>query len=166
MGVTPTDGIDSGAPVVTGPVTIVNTPPAAPVVLISPASPTTDDALTCSITAASADPDADDGVDIVSYDFSWFEGATHQPAYDVLYADASGTSVVPSSATEAGETWTLETFKFTFGDTVAKAQPLVGLVIAETPSDLDYFNRMLLREAYEAIRDTGKAAGAEAGHPW
>ena len=108
--------------------------------------------------------------DITSFD--WLAEVRATPVFVDTQSDpgqyftARWWSEVLGRPVEAGETWTLETFKFTFGDTVAKAQPLVGLVIAETPSDLDYFNRMLLREAYEAIRDTGKAAGAEAGHPW
>ena len=82
------------------------------------------------------------------------------------YFTAQWWSEVLGRPLEAGETWTLETFRFTFGDAVARAQPLVGLVVSETPSDLDYFNRMRLREVYEAIRDFGGAAGAEAGRPW
>jgi uncharacterized protein YjbI with pentapeptide repeats len=104
--------------------------------------------------------------------FDWLEEIKAMPVFVDTQSDpgqyftARWWSEVLGRPVEAGETWTGETFKFTFGDTVARAQPLVGLVISETPSDLDYFNRMRLREVYEAISDTGKAAGAEAGRPW
>ncbi len=106
--VTPTDGIDSGTMVVGGPITIANTLPGAPVVVIDPSVPSTIDALTCSIATASLDPDFNDGNDSVSYDLSWYEGGNHQPAYDVSGGDATITSVVPASATAEGEVWTCE----------------------------------------------------------
>jgi hypothetical protein len=106
--VTPSDGLDSGAPVLAGPITIANTLPTAPAVAISPTGPNDDDALTCSISAAAQDPDVDDGTDSLSYDISWFEDVTHESGYDVLGADASGTSVVPASSIGAGEVWTCE----------------------------------------------------------
>ena len=105
VNVTPTDGLDSGTPVLAGPITIANILPTAPAVAISPTGPNDDDALTCSISAAAQDPDVDDGTDSLSYDISWFEDVTHQPAYDVLSADAS---VVPASSVGAGEVWTCE----------------------------------------------------------
>ena len=104
--------------------------------------------------------------------FDWLEEIKAMPVFVDTQSDPGQYfterwwSEVLGRPVEAGETWTGDTFKFTFGDRVARAQPLVGLVISETPSDLDYFNRMRLREVYEAISDTGKAAGAEAGHPW
>jgi len=110
--VTPNDGLDSGVQLLAGPITIANTLPTAPVVAISPTEPSPADALSCSISAAAQDPDADAGTESLSYDISWFADVTHEPTYDVLGADASGTSVVPANATEADDVWTCEVTPF------------------------------------------------------
>ena len=70
-----------------------NRAPTAAVVEITPSAPTDTDALTCSVTTPSTDPDGDP----VTYAFAWAIDGVNQPAY------ASDT--VPASATRPGQTW-------------------------------------------------------------
>ena len=62
------DGFESGGLAVSDKVTIVNTPPTAPQVVLSPGDPTTDDDLVCFVQNHSEDLDGDD----VDYVFAWF----------------------------------------------------------------------------------------------
>ena len=70
---TPSDGLDVGAPVPSATAVVLNSAPSAPVVEITPANPTPDDALTCSLLAAGVDPD--DG-DAVTHDTTWIINGT------------------------------------------------------------------------------------------
>lgn len=92
--VTPTDGTLAGAPA-SASVTVAqgNRAPSAPIVRISPAAPTDDDALTCVIDTESVDPDGD----AVAYAYAWSVGG----------ADAGQSSATVNAAlTEAGQEWT------------------------------------------------------------
>ncbi|RME28744.1 MAG: hypothetical protein D6798_01675, partial [Deltaproteobacteria bacterium] len=93
--VTPTaDGLDGDSD--TASVTVVNTPPTAPVVSISPSDPYAGvDPLTCAIDTFSSDADGDD----VTYAIAW----------TVDGADAGVTGyTVPRTATSPGEFWVCE----------------------------------------------------------
>ena len=91
---TPIDASSSGASVTSSGVTILNTPPTAPTVSITPAAPTYADALTCAATG-SADPDND----TITYSYVWLVDGS--PSGDT-------TAVLPSSATSPTEVWTCE----------------------------------------------------------
>jgi len=95
--VTPFDGLDSGAPVLSPTVIIDNTPPTAPAVTVTP-GPTASlgSALVCAA-AGTTDLDGDSFV----YEYRWALNGALQPAYD-------GLSGVPSTATTLGDDWTCE----------------------------------------------------------
>lgn len=92
--ITPQDASSSGAPVTSSGVTILNSAPTAPSVTITPSPASEEDDLTCSYGAAS---DADG--DSLSYTLVWL--------VDGGPSGETGT-VVSSSATAAGETWTCQ----------------------------------------------------------
>jgi len=96
---TPTGGTTTGGPTTGDPSTgdpttgTANTPPTAPVVAITPASPTRRDDLSCTVTTESTDADGDP----ISYAFSWTRDG----------ADAGVASMtVPAAEIEVGEAWT------------------------------------------------------------
>ncbi len=90
-----TDGELAG-PQVEAEVKLVDAPPSAPTISISPAHPKTTDALVAGVANPARDPDGDP----VSYQVQWFENG--QPY------GAPGQLGVPASATKKGETWTVE----------------------------------------------------------
>ena len=92
--VTPSDGTLTGTPA-TASVTIQreNAAPSAPVVAITPAEPTDDDALSCAVVTESVDPDGD----AVTYAYAWTVDGT-DAGVTVASVDAARTS--------AGQTWT------------------------------------------------------------
>jgi hypothetical protein len=93
VNVTPTDGTDDGAAVVSDPLVIVNSAPTAPVVEVSPTRPVAgDDKLRCTIQTDSTDADGD----AVSYSYAW----------SVDGVDAGNSSSTVSKGTlQEGETW-------------------------------------------------------------
>ncbi len=97
---TPSDGIDSGDSVSSDTVVILNTPPTAPSVSISPAEPTVDvDDIVCGIDLESSDADGDG----VSYTITWtVDGAP--------YTDATTTTrtgdTIPADEMNGDEEWT------------------------------------------------------------
>lgn len=93
VSVTPTDGSDEGLAVVSDPVSVVNTPPTAPVVEVSPTRPVEgEDKLRCTVQTDSSDADGD----AVSYTYAW----------SVDGADAgNSSSTVSKASTQQGETW-------------------------------------------------------------
>ena len=121
---TPSDGSLSGTPVTTASVTVGNTAPTAPLVLIDPADPTEDDDLLCIIDDASTDADGD----TISYTISWevdgvaWAGATSTTAIagdTISYVDTLGDeewvcTAVPSDGTASGS----------FGDDVVIVLPI------------------------------------------
>jgi len=127
--VTPTDGTDSGTMVTAGPVVIANTSPGAPVVSASPGSPQSSDDLVCSIATESADPDVDDGIDSLSYDFEWLDD-NGPSAYVLLAGTASSTLNVPSAETNEGDTWTCEV---TSSDSEGAGTSGSSLLVINTP---------------------------------
>jgi len=92
--ITPYDGIDSGLPLTSNPVTILNSPPPDPVVEIQPTPLLTTDTVTCMVT--NQDPDLDG--DLIVYSYEWLLDGAAQPQYSGLFS-------VPSSDTEIGQEW-------------------------------------------------------------
>ncbi len=89
--VTPFDGADSGLPVASNSVVILNTPPMPATVTITPAIPYQDDALVAA--ASSTDPDDDP----VTFTYVWYKDDVVQSAYT--------TDTVPANVIGGGETW-------------------------------------------------------------
>jgi hypothetical protein len=100
---TPDDGNLTGVAVISVAVTVQNSPPTAPVVLVSPAYPTPDDDLECSIYAASADADGDP----LTYDIEWLQNGLPS-AWALTGAALNAVATVPSGATLGGDVWTCE----------------------------------------------------------
>ncbi len=96
---TPNDGTDDGPAVTSATVTVVNSPPSAPGVMISPSSPTAGvDDLVCSISSTSLDADGDS----VSYSAAWtVDGVSYGGATTSSFSG----DTVPNSATSGGELW-------------------------------------------------------------
>jgi len=139
--VTPNDGIDSGSPVIAGidvdsegtpdvfELVIANTPPDAPMVSASPASPQSSDDLVCSIATESTDPDVTDGVDSLSYDFQWLNDSGPS-SFVLLAGTASSTLSVPNAETSQGDTWTCEVTPY---DSEGAGTPDSSLLVINTP---------------------------------
>ena len=107
---------------VSSPVEIANTVPGAPVVEVTPLDAVVGDALTCAVVTAPSDPDVDDGVDALTYSFSWtvdgspFSGATGGANSSVVSGDDVGVeelwacAVVASDGDAAGEAGASDVF--------------------------------------------------------
>ncbi|GEM_PF-1602961 len=93
--VTPHDGAEYGLPVSSAVVPIVNSPPTAPTVVVTPASPESFNDLTCAVAVDSVDADGD----TVTYTYEWLVGGA---------SSGITATVVPASSTTDGESWTCE----------------------------------------------------------
>lgn len=103
--VTPSDGMYQG-PYTEASITISNSPPSAPVVDITPTSPTEGvEDLTCTITAPSTD---DDG-DALTYTFEWYDGSG--ALMSTTSATTSTTDTISNSITSPG-TWECIVYAF------------------------------------------------------
>ena len=120
---TPTDGTDAGAPLSTAAVTVQNSAPTAPLVLIDPADPTEDDDLICDIDTPSVDADGD----TVTYSISWeVDGA---PYAGITSTTTEADDTIPFTETTGEEEWACivtphdGTTAGTFGDDVVEVLP-------------------------------------------
>lgn len=102
--VTPHDGVESGTPVQSNTVSVLNTAPTAPTVSISannaPAEVGVDD-LTCTIDVEASDIDGD----AVTYDYTWYDADGNWAAETL--ATTALSDVYPGMGTDVG-TWTCE----------------------------------------------------------
>ncbi len=98
--VTPNDGTVDGSTVTSSTVTVINSPPSAPTVGITPAEPEPGvDDLLCEVLVDSTDDDGDS----FTYGFSWLlDGA----AWTGIQIDTASSSLIPSLETGDNETWT------------------------------------------------------------
>lgn len=98
--VTPSDGLDAGAPVTSASVTVVDSPPSAPGVTITPASPIEgEDDLWCQVVTPSTDLDGD----AVDYTMTWtVDGAPFAGARTTTWPGDTVDAADPA----AGERWT------------------------------------------------------------
>ncbi len=113
--VTPSDASDSGTAVASSSLTVLNSPPGAPSVSITPGEPVEgEDELVCGVDSASSDADGDG----LNYSMSWsVDGASYGSGGHADSADTgagwlgASTAVwtddtVPADDTRAGEQWT------------------------------------------------------------
>ena len=100
LAVTPSDGADSGTPVAAATVTVVNTPPTAPVVAIDPSSTDGTDDLVCTISVASSDDDADS----ITYSIEWEVDGIVYPDAALDSGDTGFAWVGPSTTTWTDDT--------------------------------------------------------------
>ncbi|HYI02998.1 PKD domain-containing protein [Hyalangium sp.] len=91
--VKPRDGLDFGQQATSAPVLILNTPPRATNVNLSPLSPRATDALVASYTYVDPDDDAQQGTEL-----RWFRN-------DTEVGSLLNQSIVPANTARAGETW-------------------------------------------------------------
>ncbi len=97
--VTPYDEHGSAGESATASVTILNSAPTAPLVLIEPQEPLPDESLLCTVDSASSDADGD----TVSYSASWdVDGVAYAATSTTLYSG----DTVPAGVTLYGEVWT------------------------------------------------------------
>lgn len=93
--ITPFDGDDYGPPAMSAPLEVLNAPPGAPIVQITPNLPDNDDTLVCSITLGSTDADGD----LVTYSYNWKRNGVN--------AGITVNNVGPAS-TAYGDAWICE----------------------------------------------------------
>jgi len=96
--VTPSDGTADG-PTGEDQVTVVNSPPTAPEVDVTPDLPTIADDLTCTVITESTDVDGD----TVTYTYEWYKDTVLQSGETTTTTDLSDT--VSSTLTISGEVW-------------------------------------------------------------
>jgi hypothetical protein len=97
--VKPKDGTDFGTLQTSPSVTIQNSPPTAPVVDVTPDSPSTTDNLVCTITSPSTDPDGD----TITYTYEWYKDGVLQPAETTV--TTALTDTVSSTLTAEDQVW-------------------------------------------------------------
>jgi hypothetical protein len=96
---TPNDGTDDGAAVASGTVTVLNSPPEAPTVSISPADPASTDDLLCEVDVAASDDDGDS----VTYTMAWsVDGASLSSTSTTAWPD----DTIAAAGVSPGEIWT------------------------------------------------------------
>lgn len=103
------DGTSEGNPASSQPVTVLNTPPTAPAVNVTPDAPQEAEDLQCSIATSGAAQDADG--DPVVYDIVWLQDEV-VTTWAAAGAIADSIVAVPASATAAGEAWRCEATPF------------------------------------------------------
>ena len=115
---TPTDGVDPGATLTSGAVTILNSPPTDPSVLLTP-SPTAQitDPLVCQGTGSTDD----DPGDVLVYTIQWLIDGVHAPSWD-------GQPVIPWTATSFGQQWTCQTWAGDGADSSAVVEATVDVL--------------------------------------
>ena len=122
--VTPHDGTEAGESLLVGPVIIQNTPPAAPVVAISPSDPTADEDLVCEVTTPSVDADDDE----ITYTFAWM--------VDGEPADIVG-STVTAADTLSGDEWSCVAIPNDGEDDGVSSEPVIVNVTSACGSATD-----------------------------
>jgi len=105
--ITAIDAYGVGNTVVAPSVTVINTAPTAPVIAVTPSTPGENDALTCNLVTASADPDGD----TVTYTVAWYRNGVLMPGYNTntmpasqtTYADSFYCTALPNDGLENGD---------------------------------------------------------------
>ncbi len=99
---TPNDGVVTGSPVTSNTVTILNTAPEPPTILLDPAPMATQDQdLSCSLDAVATDADGDPLLVPGSYEVTWLVDGAPDPTSDGLW-------IIPEVRTSLGELWTCQ----------------------------------------------------------
>ncbi|NCG21433.1 MAG: hypothetical protein GWP91_20675 [Rhodobacterales bacterium] len=90
---TPFDGTDFGAPVLSRAIEVLNTPPLAPVISVTPTTPDDAETLVCNIDVPSFDADGD----VSTYTYAWEQNGTPTAETGIT---------VNGSVTSLGDVWT------------------------------------------------------------
>jgi hypothetical protein len=144
---TPSDGVDTGSPVTSSTLTVVNSAPSTPGISITPSGATESDDLICSIDSASTDADGDS----ISLLFTWtVDGASTSGATTTTYPG----DTIPSSLTASGDSWTCTVTPSDGTDTGGSATATVSISGWSSSS---------LNLNYIATRLLGENSGDEAG---
>ncbi len=117
---TPNDGEDTGASATSSSVTVLNSPPSAPVIAIDPSDPVAEvDDLWCELVTESTDADGDD----IDYAFDWEVEGSAYPSGDSAELGPDTTEwsddTVPAEDLFEDETWTCTVYPHdgdTYGD--------------------------------------------------
>lgn len=96
---TPNDGETDGTPVSSDPLTVVNTPPLAPTVVLTPLDPLVLDSLVCAIDTAGSDIDGDP----LTYDMAWTVDRTDWTGTTAT-TNVDGDTILDSD-TSPGQVW-------------------------------------------------------------
>ena len=125
----PWDGYDTGTYITSNQVEILNSPPGAPTISVTPVPAATIDMdISCLIDVPAVDPDGDPILNPDSYQVEWSVNGTPDPS-------SSGLWILPSVKTGLGEVWTCEvraTDGTDYGDWATAATevlPLVGDIV-------------------------------------
>jgi hypothetical protein len=150
--VTPNDGDVDGSTLTSSTITILNMPPTAPTISISPEDPTEDDDLVCIVDVDSTDADGDS----VSYSIEWMVDGT-------VYTGATTTmetgDTVSSAATGSGEDWTC-TLTPNDGEDAGES----GTASATIRSEFEGWSSGTVALTDASITFYGEAAGDGAGN--
>ncbi len=95
---TPSDGVDSGSPVLSAPITVLNSPPEPPGISVVPALALEGEALRCGVDVAASDADGDS----IDYDIAWsVDGVAFTGATTATLAN----DTIPEGVVLMGESW-------------------------------------------------------------
>lgn len=169
--VTPSDGTDSGTPMSSTSLTILNTPPTAPGVTIDPSDPIEgEDDLLCELTSGSTDADGDS----IEYDIAWTLGSTSFTDADTTLREGD---TVLTEDIAGGDVWTCTVTPWDDETSGGSASDSVTVGVA----DIDYsdswnmgttishtcafglvsinFSRWLISDLYPSISMTSTGSG-------
>jgi hypothetical protein len=103
---TPNDGFETGAPVISNVITILNSAPEPPTLLLDPAPLATQDQdITCTLDIDATDVDGDVILVPDSYEITWLIDGVYDPTSDGLW-------IIPEVRTGLGEEWTCQVRAF------------------------------------------------------
>jgi len=129
--IVPYDGDEHGTGINSTTVTIDNSPPTQPSVSITPASPSTNNDLTVTLSQASTDPDGDSPI---KYTYRWY---VDEAPERVIENSSLTTDVLPSANTTDDETWRVDVIAYdgVDGSSIGSFQVVIGNDPPEWPGD-------------------------------
>lgn len=142
--VTPTDGTNSGNAVNSNSISVQNAAPSQPTVEIQPTDAEPDEALTCTIVAASTDADGDS----ITYSYQWYLNGTLMPGFT--------TNMIPPNTTNHNDLWSCSATP-SDGSTVGSAGSDVQTVADTTAPNAPVLNTILPYRNTGTVTITGTA---------
>lgn len=160
---TPWDHIDRGPPVTSGARTILNAPPSAPGVSITPEYPEDDTTFTCGVTVASTDDDGDS----VSYTYAWTRNGSPtgvvSPSVDGSYTSLGDVWVCSVTASDGTASSMAGTDSVSVGDHTPPGAPVLSSLVAyrnETSATLTGSAEAGITVTIYAVSSTGTASAS------